>query len=320
MTAGLRLVALLAALLLGAAAPLPDGAIVDRSPVEPPSAELMARYRANDPAFAAAVEKARLETITYMSDGLRVKGMIATPAGSGPFPAIVFNRGGNREFGGLTPRDFRAFTAMFVAAGYVVVGSDYRGNGGGEGHEEFGGADVDDVMALLPLLRHEPKVDADRLGIYGSSRGGLMTYAALARTTAFRAAVVESGVSDSFQLIRDRPQMETGVFREVIPGYAENRNAALAARSPVRWADRLSKTTPILVTHGTADWRVGPRDALAMGRALFEAHIPYRLVMFEGGSHGNGEFAAEQEAMEIAWFDRYVRDRAPLPNLTPHGN
>jgi dipeptidyl aminopeptidase/acylaminoacyl peptidase len=88
----------------------------------------------------------------------------------------------------------------------------------------------------------------------------------------------------------------------------------------VLWADKLSHTTPILVLHGTADWRVGPHDALAMARALLEAKIPYRLVMFEGGSHGNEEFLDEQEQMEISWFNRYLRDGAPLPNLTPHGD
>ena len=297
-----------------------DGDIVGRAPVDFPTAEQMARFRAKDPPYAKAVEDLHIVAITYLSDGLKVKGMMAVPDGPGPFPAIIFNRGGNRDFGGLDARTFAATTAMFVQAGYVVVGSDYRGNGGGEGREEFGGADVDDVMSLIPLLRREPKVDGKRIGIYGSSRGGLMTYEALARTTDLKAAVVESGLSDSFQTVRDRPSMESGVYRQLVPGFDKHRTAALRARSPVLWAGKLSHTTPILVVHGTADWRVGPRDALAMSRALLDAKIPFRLVMFEGGSHGNEEFADEQERMEIDWFNRYLRDGARLPNLTPHGN
>jgi hypothetical protein len=50
-----------------------------------------------------------------------------------------------------------------------------------------------------------------------------------------------------------------------------------------------------------------------------DAKIPFRLVMFEGGSHGDVEFADEQEGMEIAWFNRYLRDGGRLPNLAPHG-
>jgi dipeptidyl aminopeptidase/acylaminoacyl peptidase len=297
-----------------------DGDIVGRAPVDFPTAEQMARFRAKDPPYAKAVEGLHIQAITYLSDGLKVKGMLAVPDGPGPFPAIIFNRGGNRDFGELDARTFAAMTAMFVQAGYVVVGSDYRGNGGGEGREEFGGADVDDVMSLIPLLRREPKVDGKRLGIYGSSRGGLMTYEVLARTTGLKAAVVESGLSDSFQTVKERPSMESGVYRQLVPGFDKHRKASLRSRSPVLWADKLSHTTPILVLHGTADWRVGPRDALAMSRALLDAKVPFRLVMFEGGSHGNEEFADEQERMEIDWFNRYLRDGAPLPNLTPHGN
>jgi dipeptidyl aminopeptidase/acylaminoacyl peptidase len=301
------------------AAPV-DGAIIGRAPADFPTPEQMARFRAKDPAYARAVEHLHIEAITYLSDGLKVKGFVAVPEGQGPFPAIIFNRGGNRDFGGLDARTFAAFTAEFVEAGYVVVASDYRGNGGGEGKEEFGGADVDDVLALIPLLRHEAKVDGKRIGVYGSSRGGLMTYLALARTHDFKAAVVESGLSDSFQTVKDRPSMESGVYREMIPDFDQHRDEALRARSPVLWADKLCPTTPILVLHGTADWRVGPRDALAMSRALFDAKIPFRLVMFEGGTHGNEEFADEQTRMEIDWFNRYLRDGAPLPNLTPHGD
>lgn len=280
----------------------------------------MARFRAADPAYAKAVEHLHMQAITYMSDGLKVNGMIALPNGTGPFPAIIYNRGGNRDDGVLDARTFAAQTAMFVEAGYAVVGSDYRGNGGSQGHEEFGGADVDDVMALIPLLRAEPRIDAKRIGIYGASRGGLMAYLALARTDLFKAAVVQSGLSDSFQTVKDRPVMETHVYRELIPDFTAHRDEALRARSPVLWANRLSHKTPILLVHGTADWRVGPRDALAMSRALLDAKIPFRLVMFEGGSHNSEEFADEQEQMEIAWFNRYLRDGAPLPNLTPHGD
>jgi dipeptidyl aminopeptidase/acylaminoacyl peptidase len=296
-----------------------DGTILSREAVGFPTAEQMARFRAMDPPYAKAVETLHMQAITYMSDGLKVTGMIAVPDGPGPFPAIIVNRGGNREFGVLAPPTFASFAAMFVQAGYAVVGSNYRGNGGGEGHEEFGGADVDDVMALVPLLRAEPKVDGKRIGIYGSSRGGLMTYLALSRTDTFKAAVVESGLSDSFQTVKDRPVMEKDVYGELIPDFVKRHDEALRVRSPVLWADKISRTTPILVLHGTADWRVKPQDALAMSRALLDAKVPFRLVMFEGGDHGSSEFRDEQDQMEIAWFNRYLRDGAPLPDLKPHG-
>jgi dienelactone hydrolase len=79
----------------------------------------------------------------------------------------------------------------------------------------------------------------------------------------------------------------------------------------VLWANRLYPTTPILVLHGTADWRVYPHDALAMRRALLDPEIPFRMVTFEGGTHGDPEFADEQERREIAWFDRHHATARP---------
>jgi dienelactone hydrolase len=72
----------------------------------------------------------------------------------------------------------------------VVVGSQYRGAAGSEGKDEFGGADLNDVMNLLPLLEALPNADPSRIGMAGFSRGALMTYLALTKTDRIKAAVV----------------------------------------------------------------------------------------------------------------------------------
>ena len=56
--------------------------------------------------------------------------------------------------------------------GYVVLASQYRGNDGGQGQEEFGGADVNDVLNLMPLARSLSFADAKNTVILGFSRGG----------------------------------------------------------------------------------------------------------------------------------------------------
>ncbi len=62
-----------------------------------------------------------------------------------------------------------------------------------------------------------------------------------------------------------------------------------------------------------------PTEALGMASALFEAKHPFRMILFEGGNHGLTEFRREVYREVLEWLDRYVRDRAPLPNLEPHG-
>jgi dipeptidyl aminopeptidase/acylaminoacyl peptidase len=69
-------------------------------------------------------------------------------------PLILFNRGGNRDFGELSPWEEEGFYS-YVSNGFVVLGSQYLGVDGGQGREELGGADVHDVLNLLPLARAE---------------------------------------------------------------------------------------------------------------------------------------------------------------------
>jgi dipeptidyl aminopeptidase/acylaminoacyl peptidase len=76
----------------------------------------------------------------YLSDGLQVVGFLWKPQDTvgKQFPLIIFNRGGNREFGKLTPWFHFGFYT-YASNGFVVLASQYRGNDGGEGREEYGG-------------------------------------------------------------------------------------------------------------------------------------------------------------------------------------
>jgi dipeptidyl aminopeptidase/acylaminoacyl peptidase len=280
--------------------------------------------------------------VIYASDGLEVEGFIAQPmnAGTQKLPCVIYNRGGNRDFGAITPVRATFLLASIAKRGYVVAASNYRGNGafgatkypgertcsegdriGGVGREEFGGSDVRDVLALIPMLAHVEHADTSRVGIFGWSRGGMMTYLALRRTNRFKAAIIGGGLADMAQNMEERPGMEEHVFSELIPGWDDPtaRAAAIEARSAIRWADELPAATPVLLLHGTADWRVSPTQALAMAQALQAARRPYRLVMLEGGDHGLSEYRDEVDRLVAAWLDHYVRDGKTWPSLEPHG-
>lgn len=261
----------------------------------------------------------RMEQITYPSDGLRVRGYVLEPESEGRFPCLIYNRGGNRSFGSLRRGFVARALGPIAASGYVVVASQYRGNMGGEGREEFGGADVNDVLNLIPLLEKHPKADATRIGMYGWSRGGMMTYMALTRTDRIRAAVIGGGSSDQFLEMLSRPDMERQVMEPLIPNYRANRERELHLRSAVRWPEKLSKSTPLLLLHGSADWRVQPESALNMAAALYRAQHPFRFVFFEGGDHELSEHRLEVNRLVQEWLDTYVRDGRRWPSLTPHG-
>lgn len=259
-----------------------------------------------------------IKSITYLSDGLKVKGYLAAPKKGQQLPSVIFNRGGNRSFGALNDPMAANLLGKIAHWGYVVVASQYRGNGSGEGLEEFGGAEVNDILNLIPLLESLPQADASRIGMYGWSRGGMMTYLALTKTYRLAAAIVGAGVADSFDTITRRPEMAQ-VYAELVPNYRQDKETALTARSAIRWVEKLHKTTPILLLHGSSDWRVHPSQALRMVAALYETKHPFRFVFFEGGDHGLSEHREEVNRLVKSWLDRYVRERKPWPSLEPHG-
>ena len=265
------------------------------------------------------LNEVEMEEIFYLSDGLKVKGFLIHPKKPGNYPCVIYNRGGNREFGKITPRKVVFILARIASWGYTVVASQYRGNDGGEGREEFGGADVNDILNLIPLLANDAKADTSRMGIYGWSRGGMMTYLTLTRTNQFKAAIVGGGVSDLRMVMDTRQDTFETVYLENIPNYEQNKAKALNERSAILQVENFPKTTPILMMHGTADWRVVPQMALELSMTFIKHKIPHRLVLFEGGDHGLSEHWREVDDLARKWLDDYVRDGKELPELIPHG-
>lgn len=283
------------------------------------SDSIQSRIQSFDPDLAAELEKLTFYKLTYLSDGLKVIAYMVEPKADGKFPCIISNRGGNRDFGQWSEMGIAYYLGKMASWGYVVIASQYRGNDGGEGVEEFGGNDIHDVLNLVETLQEIPRADTNRIGIEGGSRGGMMTYLAMKQSCQFKAAAVTAGVTDAFINIKSRPDMETGVYAELIPNYWENKEAELKARSAVYWADDMCKTTPLLIMHGSADWRVLPEESMALVQELYTYKHPTRFMLFEGADHGIREFRAEKFDVVKRHFDYYVRDLKPLPNMEPHG-
>lgn len=257
--------------------------------------------------------------ISYLSDGLKVNGLLVKPKKKGKYPAIIFNRGGNRDFGALLIAHGAITLGQIAKEGYVVIASQYRGNAGSEGQEEFGGKDVNDVTILPEVLKEIESADPNNIGMYGWSRGGMMTYIALTKTDKIKAAVVGGGVSDQVSSIEDRPEMKNKVLSELIPNYTENKEAELEKRSAIKWVDQFPKDVPILMLHGSSDWRVKPEQSLKLALEFEKHKIPYRLIMFEGGDHGISEHKEEVNEQVINWFNRYLKNNEPLPKIEYHG-
>jgi len=310
--------ALLFILLFSTNAYSQDGKLISQSPYHVADSSIQ-KYQKLIPDIADIIDSTNFYSITYLSDGLKVKGYLAIPKKPGVYPAIIYNRGGNRDFSALSDGQIIRMLGLVSSWGYVCIASQYRGNGGGEGQEEFGGKDVNDVLNLIPCLEQISQADTSRIGMLGWSRGGMMTYLALARTCRIKAAVSGSGMADALMNTQKRPEMDS-VFAELVPGYASNRDSALKSRSAVYWADKICKTTPLFLLSGSADWRVSPDEVLELVGALYKAKHPLRFEFLEGGQHSLVEHFEEVNRSIRLFFDTYLRDKKKWPSLLPHGN
>jgi dipeptidyl aminopeptidase/acylaminoacyl peptidase len=254
-----------------------------------------------------SINNTTVEKITYLSDGLKVKGYIAHPKDdSKKYPCIIWNRGGIGDRGAIDAFTAQGLFGQLASWGYVVFASQYRGNDGGEGRDEFGGGDLNDVLNLIILAEEFEFADKEKWGIEGWSRGGMMTYLALTRNHTFNCAVITGGIanlrcnSDESPFMRRLYEVTMGKYKD------EEFNRKCESRSIVNFPEKLSKNTPMLLLHGTNDKRVLPHDSLDLSYHLLKYNIPFRLVMLEGGDHFMRQHRKEVDEMRKMWYERYL--------------
>jgi dipeptidyl-peptidase-4 len=170
---------------------------------------------------------------------------------------------------------------LLVARGYAVVQVDVRGSTGyGRTFREaflfeWGGRDLDDLAAAKRWLGREAWADTARLGIFGSSYGGLISvYALLTRPGMFKAAVAGASAvdprffgSDDVAITR-RPATHPAPF------------ARGAAQYAAGLADHL------LLIHGLMDDVVPFKTIADLTEALMRAGKDFDLAVAPSATHG----------------------------------
>lgn len=148
----------------------------------------------------------RYEVGTYMSDNLRIYGLICYPSSPGPHPVLILNPG----IGGINSYWFNG-CANLAAAGWLVAASAYRGEPIGPfppiaqtsfmatspGSFEFCGAEVDDALNLLAAVKALPNnvANPSQVAMYGHSLGSCVTELAIERLGRQGAATPQIAVS-----------------------------------------------------------------------------------------------------------------------------
>jgi carboxymethylenebutenolidase len=222
------------------------------------------------------------ETIVVPSGKLRLKAFLWKPAGSGPFPAVLFCHGSGGADAGHTAglpitEAGEKLAPLFLKHGYAFMYLFRRGQGlsADQGpfmqnilqHEEtakgkearqhlqflLASTDhLDDVMAGLSFLKASPAIDAKRVAIAGHSFGGQLTLLAAERDNTLRAAVAFAAAANSWE-----------------------RSSELRERLLIA----VDKTTaPIMLVQASNDYSTAPSYALA--DELERPHKPHLLKIY----------------------------------------
>lgn len=253
--------------------------------------------------YRAAAEDRRfaLRRLAYDSDGLTVYAYLYGPrTPHGKQPVIVFNRGSFTWPDGFAG-ELLVMAHRLAADGYVVVAPMYRGSGGAAGRDEMGGADLDDLMNLRPVIGELPGADPYRLYLYGESRGGMMVYQALRDGFPARAAAVVGAFADLDGMLANPKWASAGA--QIWPDIAVHRTAIAARRSATQWPQKIR--APILIIHGARDTQVPPAQSLEMAGKLVQLGKPVQLILVDNEGHTIEGRAADRDAWVVDWFRRH---------------
>ena len=221
---------------------------------------------------------------TYLSDDLWVKGYISVPAEAAisqkPCKCLLFNRGGNRDFGKLEDDETAKLCSV---CGRIVIASQYRGADGSDGDDRFGGDDLHDVIKLIDLCEnHFSFVDMEDFCVAGASRGGMMTYLTARQDSRVKRIIAISAASDLFELYDCRDDMKE-VMNDTIGCTPEEDPSEYEKRSAVYWADEID--IPVLIIHSKQDELVPFDQAEAMYEKLKD-HTDCTFITYEDDVHG----------------------------------
>ena len=274
------------------------------------------------------------EKVSYPSgDGLTIQAYLYRPVDVTPgerVPGVMWIHGGpTSQFDDQFRRHQQVH--YFAQRGYALLLPNIRGSSGyglefeDLNNECWGHCDLEDVVAGVDYLKSLPFVDPEKIGVTGTSYGGMMTMFAVAfAPDVFQAAISLSGYGDMTDFHTKVHELQHIKLVEYELGpYPENKEVYLKS-SPIFSVDQV--TTPTFVIQGegvAADWRLPegePHAALDFARKLDQQYKIVRYKAYPGEGYyvyGRQNTIDKLQDME-AFFDEFLRTdiRHPRARIT----
>ncbi|HEX5758626.1 MAG TPA: prolyl oligopeptidase family serine peptidase [Thermoanaerobaculia bacterium] len=230
---------------------------------------------------------------------------VYTPAGwsaDRKWPAVVFVHGAgylqNAHKGWSSYfREFM-FHSLLTRRGYVVLDMDYRASAGyGRDwrtaiYRQMGYPEVEDLEDGVAWLAANKAVDPARVGVYGGSYGGFLTFMALFRKPDLFAA------GAALRPVTDWAHYNHGYTSNIL-NVPEVDPEAYRKSSPIEYAEGLRK--PLLICHGMVDDNVVFQDTVRLVQRLIELG---KTEYFETAIYPVEPHAFQEPS---SWLDEYRR-------------
>jgi dienelactone hydrolase len=190
-----------------------------------------------------------------------LRAAVASPEGADPVDVVVLLHGTE----GFS-EDYAHLAEAYAGAGFLAIaGCWFAGNECPRG-PSFQGVTLDatrHVRALIEAAGAMPRARADRVGLFGHSRGATLALLTASSGTDIRAVVSSSG--------------------QFAPGYTAGRRRTPIDVAPITMAATLQ--APVLILHATGDEQAHVHWTREYERALREHGHPFEVHYYEQGTH-----------------------------------
>ena len=222
----------------------------------------------------------------------------------GKLPVIVLFHGG-------PAKSVELFPLGNFLQGFALINLNYRGSTGfGEAYEQADDfinrhKQIEDMKYLYDFIKEHPKLDENRIALYGGSWGGYMVLATLVEyPDLFNRGFSGAGVSDLVS-IADNDFFLSWSRGEVGDLRKEGMREYLEENSPYKKADKIK--VPLLLIHGSRDVRVPIENSLKVIEKLEDSPNLRYIIMKEAGHH-TGPSSMEEGIISMVAMHKFFEE------------
>jgi dipeptidyl aminopeptidase/acylaminoacyl peptidase len=247
---------------------------------------------------------------------MEIDGIVTKPVGydgSRKVPFLLNPHGGPT---GTSLLSVSVAAQVMAANGYMVLQPNFRGSiGRGEkfaraNQNDWGNGDYKDDMSGVQAVVDRGWADPDRLGAFGWSYGGYMTFWMDTQTDRFKAISPGAGLPDLYSMYSQSDIHR--YMRNYFDGKAPWDNfQGYWDHSPMKFVGNVK--TPTMILHGQSDTRVPIPQSEEFYRALYERHVPVEYVVYPRENHGFVEprHLVDRVQRYLVFFGKYLNN-APV--------